>query len=105
MTDLSNKFKIFLLNRHFIGGIWIDARYAEDGVPFCEQKHVLDFPMLVQFQQPVEMEMEQGRDIVYRKETNVIAPSAKPEYWPLLFRIDSALQSDGAIITIMDGEL
>jgi len=103
--EVLSQIKILLLNRHFIGGVWIDARYSEDGVPFCELPNVSGFPRLVNYEAPVEIQMNDGQIVLYRTEKNLLSPAATPEYWPRFSRIDPGLHSDGDTVVIMDGEL
>jgi hypothetical protein len=72
--------KILLRNRHYRGGIWIDARYASDGVPFCQSLNVEGFPRMIGYQEAFEIDVPEGKAILYRKERNVVDAGSIPEY-------------------------
>jgi len=97
--------KILLLNRHYRGGIWIDARYASDGVPFCQSENVAGFPRMIAYQEAFEINVLDGKDIFYRKEGNVVAAGAIPDYQAIYFRVGYAEHPTPATVTISDGEL
>lgn len=97
--------KILLLNRHYRGGIWIDARYASDGVPFCKSLNVAGFPRMIAYQEAFEIDVLDGKDIFYRKEGNVISAGAIPDYQATYFRVAYAEHPSPHTVTISDGEL
>jgi hypothetical protein len=97
--------KILLLNRHYRGGIWIDARYASEGVPFCQSENVASFPRMIAYQEEFEIDVREGKDILYRKERDVVDVCAVPDYQATYFRVAYAEHPSPVTVTISDGEL
>ncbi len=98
--------KVLFCNRHYIGGIWIDARLSDGSKPFCQCPNVLGFPKLVDYLEPSAMQVPEGYEILYRKELDVISASSDVTYHPRLFRIPCKGRTEDTIeVLISDVEL
>jgi len=97
--------KILLLNRHYRGGIWIDARYASDGVPFCQSVNVENFPRMIAYQEAFEIDVLDGKDIFYRKERDVVNAGTLPDYQATYYRVAFTEYKSPFTVTIWDGDL
>lgn len=92
-----------LVNRRVIGGIWVDARYSQLGLPFCDLPHVPGFPRLIDYNQPVPVPVLDGKDVIYRKEIRLDQKvGAKPLFGLLTYRIDCSNLPDGASVTVIE---
>ncbi|MBS2009761.1 MAG: hypothetical protein JST01_22085 [Cyanobacteria bacterium SZAS TMP-1] len=79
--------RIGLKNRHYIGGIWIDARFNNGTIPFCQSPAIKGFPRKLEYLESHEIFLEDDCQVVYRKEGDVIATGIEITYSPRVFRI------------------
>lgn len=94
---------VYFINKIYVGGIWIDARWYRFGAPFCELTNVDSFPRLIAYLEPVCVEIEGGQEIAFRKEHNVVKPSNPPAFDPKIFRVPGLIAlADGDYIEISD---
>ena len=60
---------------------------------------------MIQYQEAFEIDNLEGKDILYRKERDVIDASSIPDYQAIYFRVAYEEHQNVATITISDGEL
>lgn len=96
----------YFLNRHYIGGIWVDLRYSQKAVPFCELPSVPGFPRLLDYNQPFPIPLVMDSDILYRMETGLDRPiTSLPRYGCATYRIDTRAIASSETVTLADCSL
>ncbi|HMP31754.1 MAG TPA: hypothetical protein PKD85_19285 [Saprospiraceae bacterium] len=97
------KYTVILHNKHYDGGILLDARILDQSVPFYQNEIIKGFPRLIPFLVPTKVILNQGQELVFRKEFDIIRNQGKLS--PMLYKVNNKEELISLDYVIPDCEL